>query len=146
MKLKNKEKDIHLQVVEYLKMQYPKALFRTDFGSGMRMTIGQAVQHQKLQSSRAYPDIFIIEPRIENDNGIKFGLFLELKKDDVKLFKKNGDRVKNEHFDEQWDMLDQLNKRGYIARFAIGFDEARRIIDRYLGFKVYLIQGMANEL
>lgn len=34
---------------------------------------------------------------------------------------------------EQADCLYDLRKRGYCAEFAIGFDEAKQIIDKYLG-------------
>ena len=30
-------------------------------------------------------------------------------------------------------MLEQLRQRGYVAEFACGFDEAKKIIDEYLG-------------
>lgn len=33
---------------------------------------------------------------------------------------------------EQYDMLEQLRQRGYMAEFACGFDEAKEIIDEYL--------------
>ena len=29
-------------------------------------------------------------------------------------------------------MMAELEKRGYLAKFAVGFDEAKRIIDEYL--------------
>jgi hypothetical protein len=41
--------------------------------------------------------------------------------------------VANEHICEQFDMLEQLRRRGYKAEFACGFDEAKKIIDEYLG-------------
>jgi len=73
------------------------------------------------------------------------GLFLELKKDGETLYpgpraKKrfksiDGKEYKNEHLMEQADVLFKLRKAGYAAEFAIGFDEAIRIIDEYLGGK-----------
>lgn len=76
---------------------------------------------------------------------IKFGLFLELKKDGETLYpgpraKKrfksiDGKEYKNEHLMEQADVLFKLRKAGYAAEFAIGFDEAIKIIDEYLGDK-----------
>lgn len=71
------------------------------------------------------------------------GLFLELKKDGEKLhpgpraknrFKsKDGKEYVTEHLMEQADCLYDLRERGYCAEFAIGFDEAKKIITAYLG-------------
>lgn len=127
MVLKPKEETIHEQVVKYLKFQYPKILFRTDFAAGIKMTIGQAVKHKKLQQSRAWPDIFVAKPY----NGY-CGLFLELKRDVSEIFKKDGSLVKNEHIREQAALIKQLNELGYKAMFACGFDHARKAIDEYL--------------
>jgi hypothetical protein len=125
--LKPKEETIHAQVVKYLKLQYPKVLFRTDFAAGIKMTIGQAVKHKKLQQSRAWPDLFIAKPA----NGYS-GLFLELKRDVSEIFKKNGDLVTDSHVQEQAALIKQLNELGYKAMFACGFDHARKAIDEYL--------------
>ena len=61
------------------------------------------------------------------------GLMIELKRPDVKIRKKNGELVANEHIREQAALLDELRNRGYKAEFACGFDEAKEIIDEYLG-------------
>ena len=61
------------------------------------------------------------------------GLFLELKAEGTKLYKKNGEIVANKHYREQAEMLEELRKLGYYAEFAVGYDEAIRIITNYLG-------------
>ena len=61
------------------------------------------------------------------------GLFLELKAEGTKLYKKNGEMVANKHYREQAEMLNKLIESGYYARFAVGYDEAIRIITNYLG-------------
>lgn len=61
----SKEAILHQQVCQYLRMQYPDVIFRTDFAAGVKMTMGQAVRHKKLQSGKAYPDLFIAEPRYQ---------------------------------------------------------------------------------
>lgn len=132
------ELDIQIQVADYLRLRYPNVLFHSDYGSGLRLTPGQAVKQKRLQGGRrAWPDMFIAVPRIiTKSNGnyvVKPGLFLELKRPDVKIRKKNGDLVANEHIREQAALLDELSKRGYEAYFACGFDEAKKIIDKYLG-------------
>lgn len=59
------------------------------------------------------------------------GLFVELKKVGTRLKKKNG-QYATKHIKEQAEMIEKLNTAGYYAAFAVGFDEAKKIIDNYL--------------
>lgn len=118
---------LHQQVTDYLKLQYPRALFRTDFAAGMKLSMGQAVRQKRLQSCRAWPDIFIAEPR-----GGQMGLFLELKKAGTRITLKDGSLTADRHIREQHEVLTWLNDRGYRAVFAVGFDQAVAEIDAYL--------------
>ena len=126
------EKNVHLAVVNYLKLQYPKVLFRSDTGAGMKLTIGQAKAQKSIQNGMKWPDIFIAEPR-----GEYHGLFLELKDEGVILFKKNVGVLSfaSEHMTEQHKCLCNLSFKGYMALFAVGFDEAKQIIDEYMNYK-----------
>ncbi len=135
-----KEETLHLKVCDYLRKNYPDVLFRTDFSSGMKMSPGQAAKHKKFQKSRAWPDLFIAESGVVEfkEDGLivnlrKNGMFLELKAEGTRLYKKDGTLRKNKHIEEQAEILDKLNKSGYYARFAVGYDEAIRIITNYLG-------------
>ena len=135
-----KEETLHLKVCDYLRKNYPDVLFRTDFSSGMKMSPGQAAKHKKFQKSRAWPDLFIAESGVVEfkEDGLiahlrKNGMFLELKADGVKLYKKNGEMVANKHYREQAEMLKKLRSNRYAADFAVGYDEAIRIITNYLG-------------
>lgn len=123
-----KEEILHLKICDYLRKNYPNVLFRTDFSSGMKMSPGQAAKHKKFQKSRAWPDLFIAE-----SNNFASGLFLEIKAEDVIVFKKNGKIRKNKHLIEQDKMLKELRKKGYRARFAIGYNQAIFEIQQYLG-------------
>lgn len=60
------------------------------------------------------------------------GLLIELKKEGTRLKKKDGSWA-TDHIAEQAGMLEMLESRGYKAVFAVGFDEAKSIIDEYLG-------------
>ena len=137
-----KEELLHLKVCDYLRKNYPDVLFRTDFSSGMKMTPGQAAKHKKFQKSRAWPDLFIAKPERDvfrcSYSGHKYykffgGLFLELKAEGTKLYKKNGEMVANKHYQEQAEMLKKLRSNGYAADFAVGYDQAIQIITDYLG-------------
>jgi len=120
------EESLHIAVCDYIKYQYPKVLFNTDL-SGIKLTKGQAVKVKKMRNSRGWPDIFIAEPR-KNCHG----LFIELKKEGTKLYKKDGITPISDHIAEQIIMLHDLYLRGYYADFACGFYEAKKLIDNYL--------------
>lgn len=147
------ESDLQVQVAEYLTIQYPDVMFHSDFGSGIKLTPGQAVKQKRQNGGRrAWPDMFIAEPIFEEATGAEAtqrwfkavlakneawmlphcGLFLELKKEGTRLKRKDGSWA-NEHIAEQSEALESLRQRGYCAEFAIGFDEAKKIIDEYLG-------------
>lgn len=139
------ESSLQMRVAEYLCRQYPDVQFHSDFGSGVKLSKIQAVTQLRQNGyRRGWPDMFIAEPKIETaihprygfgggvKNAIFHGLFLELKKEGTRMRKKNGDWA-SEHIAEQAEVLLKLRKAGYAAEFAIGFDEAVRIIDKYLG-------------
>lgn len=149
----NSEENLHQQVVDYLLRQYPGIMFRTDFAAGIKMTPGQAVKHSKLQSGRAWPDLFVAAPMYKDQVADFYGLFIELKKDGTKLvrdkdatkilkgeheLRRKGDWF-NQHIEEQAEVLEYLKLNGYCATFAIGFDEAKTVIDKYLdGYRLQL--------
>lgn len=146
------ESEIQIAVADYLRIQYPDVIFHSDYGSGLKLTPGQAMRQKRQNGGRrSWPDMFIAEPKntkakckvlANNTTDIKYayfveqkyGLFLELKREGTTIYKKSdGQLVKDKHIREQAGMLDKLRKRGYMAEFACGFEEAKRIIDAYLG-------------
>lgn len=149
------EAELQAQVADYLRLQYPDIMFHSDFGSGIKLTPGQAVKQKRQNGGRrAWPDMFVAEPTAYASTGwrdgrkinrlmdafsdqaddVCCGLFLELKKSGTRLKKRDGDWA-TEHIAEQAKVLEKLRERGYCAEFAVGFDKAKRIIDEYLGGK-----------
>lgn len=123
------EESIQISVCKYLKLQYPDVIFTCDLSSGMKLTIGQSVKSAKMRSSRGLPDIMILEPIGEGE--FRYcGLMIELKSE--KAGNKNGTVKATDHTREQAAILERLEKKGYMAKFAIGFEEAKNIIDFYL--------------
>jgi hypothetical protein len=118
-----KEEQLQIAVCIYLKAQYSNVVFFSD-ASGVRLTIGQAVKAKKMRSGKAIPDLFIAQPTT-----MYHGLFIELKAESP--YNKNGTLKKNEHLQEQLQMIQLLQTKGYYATFATGFDEAQEIIDSY---------------
>ena len=141
-----REIDLQQQVADYIRLQYPSAIFHSDFGSGIKLTMGQAIKQKRLNGGRrSWPDMFIAEGGVVDDERGQFykgsyyplkhvylGLFIELKKEGTRIFKKDGKLVADEHIREQFDMLMDLRRRGYAAEFACGFDEAKKLIDDYM--------------
>lgn len=132
------EAELQTAIAEYLARQYPDVLFHSDFGSGIKLTPGQAVRQKRQNGGRrAWPDMFVAEPQIAGDDcgnifECRSGLFLELKKEGTRLRKKNGDWA-TPHIAEQAEVLEKLRDRGYCAEFVVGFEAAKKIIDEYLG-------------
>lgn len=124
-KTTSKEVNVHRQVCEYIKLQYPKVIFNTDL-SGIRLTIGQAVKLKSLRSSRAFPDLVIYEPRY----GFH-GMFIELKREGEVIYNKNFQPA-TPHIKEQLDFMLRLRAVGYNAIFCCGFEAAKKEIDEYL--------------
>lgn len=120
------EQILREQVTQYLKLQYPEVIYKVDLESDIRLTIVQGARNKKLQYGRGWPDLFIAQPR-----GSFSGLFVELKATSIYL--KDGKTLKQDpHLKEQQAMLNNLVKRGYCAQFAVGFSQAKRLIDAYL--------------
>lgn len=149
------EAELQQQVADYLRLQYPNVIFHSDFGSGIKLTKGQAVRQKRQNGGwRGWPDIFIAEPKHkwseDSDNlGIFIGfagdgetqlysmvfagLFLELKREGTRLVKvRTPDEWASDHIAEQAATLRKLRCKGYMAEFAVGFGEAKKIIDWYL--------------
>lgn len=153
------ESQLQEAVAEYLVRQYPDVMFHSDFGSGVKLTPAQAIRQRRQNGGRSkWPDLEIAQPRRWNrthdlptyaknydrsdwlykgisESGLVYescGLYIELKKEDTRLKKKNGDWA-TEHIAEQAEVLEKLRRQGYCAEFAVGFDEAKKIIDEYLG-------------
>lgn len=129
-----KESELQTKVADYLRLQYPNVVFHSDYGSGVKLTVRQAtIQKRQNGFRRGWPDMFIAEKSaLANGVTLFSGLFLELKRENTRLKKRNGEWA-SDHIAEQAKIIEQLNERGYLATFAVGFDEAKEIIDKYLG-------------
>lgn len=128
------EAQLQEAVCKYISHQYPSVMFNSDM-SGVKLTKGQAIRASKLRSSRGFPDLVIYEPKYQGVQ-ISFSgcLFIELKREGVKITKKDGTLVADTHIREQAAVIQELRERGYVAEFACGFDEAKQIIDKYLSY------------
>lgn len=129
-----KEEKVQILVCDYIRAKYPDVIFQCDLASGLKLPIWISAQHKKMRSSRGMPDLFIAKPMMDKfiDKLGYNGLFIELKREGVKIFKKDGELVADEHIREQAAILERLRDNGYAAEFACGFEQAIEIIDQYL--------------
>ena len=127
-----KEEKIQLQVCDYLRNTYPDLIWFCDLASGLKLPIWIAAKNKQIRSSRGLPDLFIAKPMSDKfiDKVGYNGLFIELKKDGIRL--KNGSLPTNEHHAGQEAILVKLRALGYRAEFSCGYEEAVKLIDEYL--------------
>lgn len=125
--MNDKEEALHIAICDYIRAKYPYAIFTSE-SSGIRVFWKQAKALKRMRSSAGLPDIMIFEPRKSY-----YGLFLEVKRENFVVYKKDGGLVSNAHIQEQENILYRLKQRGYMAEFVRGFDDAKAIIDYYLG-------------
>jgi len=127
VKPSGKESSLQILVVNYIKLVSPHSVVVAD-PNGLRLSIGMAQQLKRMRAPEngGHPDLWIFEPR-----GIYHGLFIELKRENEKLFKAKTFDFKSEHISKQDEMHRKLRAKGYYGHFAIGFDQAKRLIDGY---------------
>lgn len=135
------ESQLQVQIAQYLCTKHPGVEFHSDFGSGAVLSARQAaIQLRQNGYRRGYPDLLVAVPKIKRvrvaENAFQEilvgGLFLELKREKAKLYKKNG-AFASRHIAEQADFLQRLRSWGYVAEFAVGYDDAVEKIEKYLG-------------
>jgi len=131
---KIKEANIQVSVCKHLKDNYPDVIFQCDLASGMNLGKHIGGMNARLRSSRGLPDLFIAKPMMDKyiDKLGYNGLFIELKRDGKSPYLKDGSLSSNEHVQEQYAILKRLEEQGYKAVFAVGAEEAIKIIDEYL--------------
>lgn len=123
---KNFETKVQIDLSEYIKSIYPDIIFTAE-SSGIKLTMGQSIVAKRCRSSRGLPDMWIMEAK----KGYH-GCFIELKKDDVKILKKDGSIKSDKHLQEQEEIQQRLRLKGYYCEFAVGLEEAKKIVDWYL--------------
>lgn len=127
------ENQLYERVAQYIALRHPevKGLFHFDL-AGVWTPSHKARNLYGRLNRRAWPDLFlphaVMQPHTIN---VYYGLFLELKRDGTRLHKKDGSWA-SPHIKEQAEVLYALQEAGYVAQFAVGFDQAVELIDSYL--------------
>lgn len=131
MRLVGSEEELCRMFAAWMRLQHPDVadLGHFDYGSGTKLTMGQA-RKQKALNKRAWPDYFLAVPSIYNGQRYN-GLFMEFKREGTRLTKRDGTPA-NDHIAEQLEHLKRLAEAGYIATFVCGFTEATETVNSYL--------------
>lgn len=125
--MNHKEFSLQAAVCRYLDLQYPSVLYLST-GTSLKLTMGQAVRNKQIQKNGfKVPDLIILQP-----NSQCHGLFLELKIESPYTKKGQIKSSTNNHLFGQEIAIERLNNLGYFATFAVGFEQAKNIIDDYL--------------
>ena len=119
-----KEQSLQKAICTWLKLQHPNVYFFSD-PSGIKMSIGMAVQLKANHSAHAQLDLVILEPR-----GEYHAMVLELKRETP--YRKNGELKKSDHLTDQLKTVANLQVRGYYVKLAWEFDTAKKLIGKYL--------------
>lgn len=120
------EKVLTSQICKYIRQQYPNVYFFTDPSGLFQKGWGAKKQLHDNRSTHAQLDVIILEPK-----GSFRGLIVELKREGERLYKKDKTPV-TDHVGDQMESVNHLLRKGYMADFAIGFDQAKSIIDTYM--------------
>lgn len=151
-RVEKREQSMQIELCSWILDTFPGVHFRSDTGSGAFGSKWEKNTHNRQQSSTKLPDLTIYAMR----RG--FGaLMLELKAEGESLkMKRDGRtirirkdkrgkiierdykiRLKGDwaslHIEQQHDRMVELRDAGYAARFAVGIDEAKKIICWYMG-------------
>jgi hypothetical protein len=120
------ERELQNAICKYLKLRYPKVKFRTDKDGqfAIKKTLGDKAMQA---SAKGFPDMIVREKR----KGFN-ALVIELKKEDVTVFRKDGTLRDDQHLRDQKEWLDWFEELGCKATFSCGWDETKNLIDSYL--------------
>lgn len=123
---KQRERVIQQALTRWLRQEYPNIDFFNDWASGAYLTQGQNQARLAIASTNGWVDLFIAEP----SRGYH-GLFIELKREGVRPYLKNGQLSANPQIRIEHEFLMRQHQKGYCARFASGLEAAQQLIDWY---------------
>lgn len=125
---KQRERAIQRALITTLRVEFPFVVdFFNDWAAGAYLTPGQFRERRALSSGKGWSDLFIPYP----SRGYH-GLFLEIKKEGVRIKRRDGQLVSDDQIRTEAAFLQRMNRLGYFARFGIGMDNCERFIRWYL--------------
>lgn len=113
--MKHPEDDLTISVANYIRMQYPKALF-SHIPNGGKRNAREGARFKRMGTRKGMPDFLIFD---SNDPSIR-GTAIELK---IKP---------NKPSPEQLEVIEKMKELKWSAHICYSFDEAKKIIDKNL--------------
>lgn len=110
-------------LIQWVKANYPNALFTVDLG-GLNLTKTQRIIHLQ-RAKRGHPDMMFQEWYKDTF----CGLAIEFKRTGVNVPRMV---LTDEHLKEQLTYLIDLRERQWLAVFVAGIDNAKRVISAYM--------------
>lgn len=129
-----RETTVQLLLCDYVRGKYPTAIFRSSYADGLKLDTFHKKLRARFNSSRGFPDWQLMQSR----RGFH-SLLIELKAEGISLKLKRGSKLREagswstETIEHQAHMIERLNMEGHSAHFGIGIEEAKRIVDWYMG-------------
>lgn len=121
------EAELQAQVAKYLRTCYPQVIFHHDAHAAVNVHIKTAQAAKARGVCKGWPDLAIMCPR-----GSYHGLFLELKKPGLRLYKVRNSKPYNEHFEAQLALHERLRAQGYAVVVVQDFADATTVINKYM--------------
>lgn len=125
----NAEFNLHRQFANYVRAQYPHALFRSDLIALAKLPVHTASMMKQLNRARGWPDFVLFEPMHDFD-----GLVIEIKVSQADIFNKDMTirAGKLLHVLEQAANIEMLHQRGFVGGFFFGYDQCVEAMDTYM--------------
>jgi len=125
-----KEDILQRQVIEYLELKYK--VTPICMGTEGKKSAFERFKFKWMGGRKGVSDLFIPVSICGYH-----GLFIELKKEGAKIFKKDGTLYASnkEHHQRQLDFIDEMMQLGYWSNMCIGFEATKEFIDQYMNMK-----------
>ena len=122
-----KEDLLQRAVIEYCELQYN--ITPICMGTEGKKSAFEQFKFKWMGGRKGVSDLFI--PVVNSQFS---GLFLELKRDGAKIYKKDGSLYASnkKHHERQLDFIKQVVSSGYYGEMCIGFEYTKAIIDHYM--------------
>jgi len=122
-----KEDLLQRAVIEYCELQYN--VTPICMGTEGKKSAFEQFKFKWMGGRKGVSDLFIPKANLQFS-----GLFIELKKEGAKIWKKDGTLYASnkDHHQRQLDFIDEMNAANYFSQLCIGFDETKEVIDYYM--------------
>ena len=125
-----KEDLLQRAVIEYCELQYN--VTPICMGTEGKKSPFEQFKFKWMGGRKGVSDLFFPVSNLQFS-----GMFIELKREGAKIFKKDGTLYASnkDHHQRQLDFIDEMNEANYFSHLCIGFDETKKVIDYYMSIE-----------